>query len=1708
MASLPKEPAQLKTLMHQRSSVHSRHRKALELACDAGLRADVESRVSKMAATMDDVEIMVETFLSSFDEKAEEAVKMIDWFDKLQTAHYRAIKGATEWLKGLAPKPNEGSDSGSKGGDAQLARLFNMPKVEIETFSGNCLKYHAFMKSFEVNVEKVCSDPDARLARLVASTSGSAKEAIQCTLVVGGSKGYDRAKAILKEQFGAEHLIIQEVIRDLSSRADRVMNSPEQVREFSYRLIGAREVLQEMDAMAEMDAQSTIRALAECLPKFAQNRWFEHQLKSKREKLSYLKFDDFVNFVDEVASDMTDPVCGQAARAGARQGARLKAERRHEQSLVTNDSHDSDKTRGRSRGSGRSRESKDQRPQAVMSCARCKQAHVLSRCNDFKAMSVPERIAFVAETRICANCLRSDHKVDQCLSDNRCLVCKEKHSVFLHVDRVVANGLTRSSSNAVFIPIVEVIVNGTKRIRAALDTCSTATFCTRELVEALGLQGVHTSFSLDTLNGISNQSSELVTLNISKGSEATVISGVKIVDRIPIAAPRIDVSEYPHLADIDLSANLDCDRVDLLIGQDCADALIPLAVKKGKPGEPFGVLYKFGWTLNGCISSELSNLTVVCNFVSVRTMPDLQADLSKLWALERDVEKAEMSLEEKRVIKYWDDHCVVENGHYVLPIPWKNASEPLPNNFWIAKKRLDSLSVRLRECEGLFERYDREINALLDEGYAEIVPSDSVATASRVWYLPHHHVMNPNKPNKVRIVFDCACPCKGFSLNDCVHQGPDLVNDLYSVLLRFRLHQYAIQADIKAMYHQVKVPEYDRDALRFLWVKDGELVHLRMTSHLFGGVWCSAISTYALRRTVTDARDVDPLLSHAILDCTYVDDCLVSVNGKRDALTIIHELPELLVKGGFVLTKFSANSSDLIQEIPVSHRSATIHEFSQDSMGKALGIHWNVFEDAFCFTFDSFVGELSPSFSLTRRMMLKFTASLYDPLGLVAPWVLQGKLLLQGATRLNLGWDEEVPKEVADAWFDWLVKLKTVSSVGFARCLKPSSVDVGYHELHVFCDASQVAYGCCVYLRCVGINGIVSCRLVAAKAYVAPIKQLTIPRLELQAAAKAATLLSSVRQELQLQHVVVHCWTDSMIVLGYLSNEAKQFRTFIANRIGHILSLTNSCDWRHVRSQDNPADLLSRPQSAVNMSVWEHGPHWLSVPNRFWGKAETPTREVPECDPELVRSPAVMAVVEEAVNWLDGMIESYSSWQRLYRVVAWMFVLIRRLRGNQANSPSLFASDMLKAQKLLISHVQHSCFRSEMRDPKRILKSSPIFALSPFVDHAGILRVGGRTGRHPILLPYDHRLSYLIAAHYHEISHSGVEWTLSLVREVFWITKGRRLAQKVKDDCVTCKKLFQKPAIQMMSALPPERITPDLPAFHFVGIDVFGPFHVVQRRSTVKRYGCIFTCLCCRAVHLEVVETLEADLFINALRRFTARRGTPAKIFCDNGTNFVGAEAELREAWAKHSGACGDFACRKGMEWHFNPPSAPHMGGAWERLIGVVKRVLRAILPAGIRLTDEHLSTLLCEAEAVVNGRPLTKVSDDVNDLSPLTPNMLLLMRQAEALPPGVSSANAYRSRWKFVQHLKNQFWLRFIKEYIPELNRRAKWAKSEPNFRVGELVLIVEKRVPRNLWPLARVLEVHPGRDGKVRSATLQTKSTKLKRPIVDLVRLELDVE
>ncbi|XP_041471180.1 uncharacterized protein LOC121420582 [Lytechinus variegatus] len=376
-----------------------------------------------------------------------------------------------------------------------------------------------------------------------------------------------------------------------------------------------------------------------------------------------------------------------------------------------------------------------------------------------------------------------------------------------------------------------------------------------------------------------------------------------------------------------------------------------------------------------------------------------------------------------------------------INISCNNEDPPrLPDSRPMAESRLQSLGKRLAKDERLHTKYKEGIADLLQQNFAEEVPYQEEDSNGPTWYLPHHPVFNPKKPDKTRIVFDCAAKSQGRSLNDAVMQGPDMTNKLLGVLLRFRQEPAAMMADIQAMFHQVRVPQAERDVLRFLWWPEGNLELqpklFRMCVHLFGGTWSPSVCSYALKRTAEDHHEeYSPEAVTAVAHNFYVDDCLISCENEEKAITVAAELRNLLEKGGFKLTKWASNSSKVLTSIPKEDRAKQVKGLDLNCdilpIERALGVEWNTELDCFSYY-------ITPKDKpLTRRGLLSEVASVYDPYGFAGPFILYAKGLLQGLTAMKLGWDDPIPDEYRVRWQKWKAELSQMEDVKINRCYKP-----------------------------------------------------------------------------------------------------------------------------------------------------------------------------------------------------------------------------------------------------------------------------------------------------------------------------------------------------------------------------------------------------------------------------------------------------------------------------------------------------------------------------------------------------------------------------------------------------------------------------------------------------------------------------------------------
>ncbi|KAK5859400.1 hypothetical protein PBY51_020957 [Eleginops maclovinus] len=775
---------------------------------------------------------------------------------------------------------------------------------------------------------------------------------------------------------------------------------------------------------------------------------------------------------------------------------------------------------------------------------------------------------------------------------------------------------------------------------------------------------------------------------------------------IPTAKTAKAWSHLEHLQD-DVAPLQDCE-VGLLIGYNCSQALLPREVVSGKENEPYAQRTDLGWSIvgHGKASVDYGDAIGISHRIVVRQVtPGVNPSVSLkkevhyvnrtkvkevtpsdiLKVLESDFseragEEDPVSQDDLKFLSTIRENITQkEDGHYEMPLPFKKERPKLPNNKICATHRLNCLQKRLMKNEAYCKDYVNFMNDIISRGDAEKVPEEEIDNTP-AWYIPHHGVYHPQKPGKIRVVFDCSAKFQETSLNDHLLTRPDLTNMLVGVLCRFRKGSIAVMCDIERMFHQFHVKMEDQDYLRFLWWEHGNLETTpstyRMKVHLFGAASSPGCANFGLKHLAAQGQgQFSEDTIRFIQRNFYVDDGLASVHTEKEAIQLVKESRELCSTGKLRLHKFVSNNDNVMASIPEEER-ATIKEqdmaLSLPHMERVLGVEW-------CITSDSFRFRVQvKSNPLTRRGVLSTVASVYDPLGFMAPFVLLGKQILQQMCREKIGWDDEIPETLKPQWQSWIRDLPNLAEMEVKRYYLPSSFgNIKGHELHHFSDASSSGYGECTYLRVINESNEVHCSLIMGKSRVSPTKVTTIPRLELTAAVVAVRTSDMLRNELEIQDLQEYFWTDSTVVLGYINNDARRFQVFVANRIQRIKSSTKPEQWFHVASEDNPADHASRGLTAEQLK----SSNWFSGPKFLWQK-DLPDRackvgEVTKDDPELRKALVLSTKARENRSLLDRL-EKFSDWTRVVQAVA---RLKRRVKEHRADKQRTSGSTSLEERK-------------------------------------------------------------------------------------------------------------------------------------------------------------------------------------------------------------------------------------------------------------------------------------------------------------------------------------------------------------------------------------------------------------------------------------------
>ncbi|XP_071652185.1 uncharacterized protein [Temnothorax longispinosus] len=898
------------------------------------------------------------------------------------------------------------------------------------------------------------------------------------------------------------------------------------------------------------------------------------------------------------------------------------------------------------------------------------------------------------------------------------------------------------------------------------------------------------------------------------------------------------------------------------------------------------------------------------------------------------------------------------------------------------------------------------------------------------------------------------------------------------------------------MYCQILVHPSQTCLQRILWRKNPTDIVLvyEMLTVTYGTASAASLANGCIDDLAERNAVNFPIGAKHIKRGCYIDDVLTGADTLQEAIIVRDQVIQLLRLGCFEFSKWASNCPELIK--PVDNQNSEPVTINGDMDTSILGIQWNQSKDTF-----SFLCTPDPSHNvITKRTILLEVSRLFDPLGLLGPIVVIAKLIIQDLWQSGVHWDESVPQNIHTRWCTLRSQLPAVDQLQIPRGVKSNTSQL--IQLHEFCDASECAY------------------------LVAPLKAVTLARLELSAALLLAELMDKTSKTLELMDIQRFYWLDASIVLNWISSQSRRWSVFVSNRVGEIQRLTEISDWHHVTSANNPADILSRGLNSyelANSSMWWHGPSFLQLNDNDW-----PSSSFVHLENDLPEQRKVVtnaATVDECL--VTKLLSERSSLNKICRIIAYC---LRFCRAYRPSTPTkiITPSEIALALRLMCKVMQKQAFSSEYKalsQGKPISTSSGLLSLSPYMDETGVMRVGGRLKNsnlpidacYPILLPRSHDLTRHVIEYEHVRNmHTGAQATMAAIRQRFWPLALRSAVRRVIQKCVTCFKSKPLQSQAMMGSLPASRVTVSRP-FSRTGIDYAGPVILREgkRRNARnhKAYIAIFVCFATKAVHIELVSDLTSDAFLAAFKRFISRRGKPSHMYSDNGTTFVGAQKQLKELYdfylkQTNMSQIEQFCSEQEISWNFIPPNAPHFGGLWEAAVKSAKFHMTRIV-GKVHLTFEELQTVLCEIEAILNSRPLTQLSSDPNDLNYLTPDHFLIGTALNSFPcSDLSDVNENRlMRWQRVEQIRQHFWRRWSDEYLHSLQERSKWQSNtgiqlEPN----QLVLIKQQNLAPLQWTPGRVQEVHPGSDNIARTATIKTSKSSFVRPLSRLAILPID--
>lgn len=1679
-----------------------------------GAVKDARTKLDDVMKACDQIQ---ERYVASLTDKEVRASEL-DWISPIFEVYNKTCTAAEIFISYNSCQENA---SVSKGKPVAASGI-KLEKLKFDSFKGDLRKYPRFKEQFLKHVKPLYK-PDEEAFALRSYLSDEIKEEVD-----GLGEDIDQIWKRLDKKYGDESKLVDAIMSEIKKLKLNKDGDPNATLDMINVIERAHRDLKSLGLEKEISNSTIVSMIEEKLPEDIEKEWIK--LVTSKPQTAKDKFPALLSllleFKERIEYKFSD------LRAGAIERGRT---------LLTDIN------------------TKEEKPRCWMHPNHL--GHPIWKCRVFEAKSAAEKVELIRANNACFACLEQGHTAKLCKRNFKCREdgCGKPHHRMLH--EAHASGISFHSEEVFSLrkgADAEVLLQiqklkGVKEggkcstLNTLWDGGSTLSFITFRKAKEMKLTGHKVQLQIVKVGGtVEELESYRYNIGLMDKTNTVVTISVLGIERISTDIVSINIDGvlklFKDTTVQDLRDRPDKGEIDCLVGYEYA-ALHP--IRKQAVGHLLLLENRFGTVIGGTHPTLMENTRKLIHHGTVHHASVRVEDFYELEQLgiqcvpqcgsckcgQCHPGGKNMTLKEEREYKLIEENLTYkpEEKKWEAGYPWIKDPKELPDNRSASLGALKATEKRLRQDPLHAAVYNKQIEDMVQRGAARKLTEGEINEYNGpVFYIAHHEVIKPESTSTpCRIVFNSSANFHGHVLNEYYAKGPDMLNNLLGVLLRFREEAVAMIGDISKMFHSIDTPILDQMTHRFLWRNMDERKEpdtYVMTAVNMGDRPSGTIAMMALRKTAEMSRDEFPRASETILKNSYMDDIPESTGTMQEAVNITTEIDGILENGGFKIkgwTRSGENQGKEQNDHPENQEQDQVHVLtSHDPVGleRVLGMNWNPVKDVLCYqvklnfskkrrkihTQPNLAQQQIPSSIpeiLSKRLILSQVNGIYDPMGLMSPFTVRAKIMLRKLWGRDekLDWDDAIPDRLRQEWLNFFQELFELEKIEVLRCIKPDNA-VGDPVLVIFSDGSGDAYGAVAYARWKIEDGTYEARLITSKNRIAPIKIVDIVRLELSGAVISKRLREFIESEIRYTFASTYHIVDSEIVKAMINKESYGFNTFAANRIGEIQQKTDPTEWYWIAGDLNIADWLTRGKSPKELgpdSLWQTGPEFLKWPLEEWPiSCQVNVEKLPE------RHKVIMAVVAKEVETLAARIDisRFSKIEMLKNTTARILKLYERYRRHPEGSTDskvkmneLTVADRDAAERFWIQNAQESIVQEVQAD--KFNRLCPKYK-------EDLIVVGGRAERWMqatwnrqefILLPYDHQFSRLIAEEEHRKSgHLGVAATVARIRSRFWIVNLQRMVKSICNKCVTCKRKFQRLSGQVMSDLPVERLQPS-PPFSTVGVDFFGPFTIrgeVQKRVRGKCYGVIFVCFTSRAVHVDVSKDYSTDRFLQVLRRFASIRGWPSKLYSDCGTQLVAASKELKEAI---TGLDWDALRRYGVqhriEWNFAPADAPWMNGVTEALVKSAKKALNGAI--GDQVMDfSELQTVMFEAAQIVNQRPIGRHPTSPDDGSYLCPNDLLLGRASPEVPQGPFKERVSdRYRLDFIQKIVEGFWKKWTRDYFPGLIVRSKWHVERRNVKKGDVVLVQDSNALRGEWKLGIVTDVHPSHDDKVRRVTVSYK-------------------